>query len=140
MSIIPNSNLIALDVGERRIGVAIASFSARLPRPLITIYNDQQVFTNIFHLIKDEEVSLIVVGMPHNLTGEDTKQTSYVQQFINKLHLEIPDIQLDSIDEALTSIKAESELKAHDKIYRKEDIDALAAVYILEDYLSNLSH
>jgi putative Holliday junction resolvase len=127
------NNIIALDVGERRIGVAIANNIARLPRPLTTLENNQDVVGELQRLITQEEVGVVVIGLPRNLKGEDTPQTAFVRQFALLLtHLAVV---IKWQDEALTSVKAERELKERGRQYNKEDIDALAATYILDDYL-----
>jgi putative Holliday junction resolvase len=125
------SSILALDVGEKRIGVAIANSIARLARPLTTLPHDDNIFATLEKLIADESVSVVVVGLPRNLSGEDTDQTAYVRQFTEKLRHDMIRFQ----DEALTSKKAEMELRQRGKPYAKGDIDALAATYILEDYL-----
>jgi len=124
-------SILALDVGEKRVGVAIASKIARLPRPLTTLANDDQLLKSLHEIIVDESVEVIVVGLPRNLAGEDTKQTAYVRTFTEQLDRDMIRFQ----DEALTSKKAEVELQQRGKPFSKGDIDALAATYILEDYL-----
>lgn len=126
-----SSSILALDVGERRIGVAIASKLARLPRPLTTLNNEGAIWQRIEDLAQQEAADVVVVGLPRNLSGEDTAQTAYVRAFVQ------PSSKFSVVfqDEALTSQKAESELKSRGKPYEKGDIDALAATYILEDYL-----
>lgn len=123
---------MALDVGEKRIGVAIASKIAKLARPLTTLHNDEHISEAIQQIIDEEDISTVVVGLPRNLSGEDTEQTAYVRQFTEKLHHGMIRFQ----DEALTSKKAEMELQQRGKPYSKSDIDALAATYILEDYIA----
>lgn len=128
------SSIIALDIGEKRIGVAVASTIARLARPLTTLILDENFFTNLVEIISREDVSEIVVGMPRNLDGQPTSQTFFVETFVNELqqHTSLP-IQFQ--DEAVTSRLAQEELEARGKTYAKADIDALAATYILQDYL-----
>ena len=128
------SSIIALDIGEKRIGVAVASSIARLARPLTTLVLDENFFTNLVEIISRENVSEIVVGMPRNLDGQPTSQTFFVETFVNELqqHTSLP-IQFQ--DEAVTSRLAQEELEARGKTYAKADIDALAATYILQDYL-----
>jgi len=125
---------LALDVGSKRIGVAIASLSFRLPRPLCTLANDDQFFERLKGLIKTEAIGVLVVGLPRGLEGQETGQTTYVRDFVDQLKTHI-ELAVYFQDEALTSTRAEAELKARGKIYQKGDIDALAATYILEDYL-----
>ena len=125
---------LALDVGSSRIGVAIASLSFKLPRPLCTLANDDDFIARLKRLIETEAIGVLVVGLPRGLEGQETGQTKYVRDFVDQLktHIELP-IRLQ--DEALSSSRAEAELTARGKIYQKGDIDALAATYILEDYL-----
>jgi putative Holliday junction resolvase len=125
--------LLALDYGGARVGVALASLAARLPQPLITLANDAQLIDTIKELAKREEAVAFVVGLPRNLSGEDTEQTRIVRQFVDQLaHYGIP-IYLQ--DEVGTSQQAEAELRARRKPFAKGDIDALAACLILENYL-----
>jgi putative Holliday junction resolvase len=125
--------LIALDYGGVRIGVARANLATRLPKPLLTLVNDEQLMNNLRDLAKREKVAAFVVGLPRNLSGEDTEQTRIVRQFADQLAtLGLP-IYLQ--DETGTSQQAETELRQRRKPYTKGDIDALAACLILEDYL-----
>lgn len=128
-----NQSIIALDYGEKRIGVAIASIDAKLASPLTTLTNDFNILVNLKHLIDSEKVGLIVVGYPRNMSGQRTNQTDAVDQFIDGLKgLNVP---IETQDESLTSVEAEAELREREKYYSKADIDSLAATYILEDYL-----
>lgn len=126
------SNILSLDVGERRVGVAIASLIARFPRPLTTLDNTDEIWSQIKNLVAEHDVDTLVIGLPRNLSGDETAQTQYVRTFTEKLTGYTVVFQ----DEALTSHKAEQELTAKGKPYSKGDIDALAATYILEDYLT----
>lgn len=130
-----NGYILALDVGEKRIGAALASPVAKLPRPHSFISNDTNVWKNIEQLIADEEVSTVVIGLPRSLESNDTAQTRWVRDFASELE-EKMGVTVAFQDEALTSRKAEAELRANGKHFSKGDIDALAATYILEDYLA----
>ena len=131
------NNIIALDVGERRIGVAIANSLARLPHPLLTIDRKTDYWQQLKTILRDEQVAKIIVGLPRSREGQETAQTAATRNFIAELgqHFDLP-IELQ--DEALTSVKAETELGKKGKTYTKADVDALAATYILEDYLSGI--
>lgn len=128
-------SVLALDVGTVRVGVARGSLETRLASPFTTLDTDR--FTEQFaQVMVQEQPVAVVVGLPRNLSGEDTPQTTYVREFAAK---NLADITVVWQDEALTSRKAEEELQARKKPYTKGDIDALAASYILEDYFSELS-
>lgn len=126
------NNILSLDVGERRVGVAIANVIARFAHPLTTLDHTERIYQDIADLVTKEDVELLVIGLPRNLSGDDTAQTEYVRAFAAK----IENVEIAFQDEALTSAKAEQELKARGKPFAKGDIDALAATYILEDYLT----
>jgi putative Holliday junction resolvase len=131
---IPKS-IIALDVGTVRIGIATASYAARMPHPLTTIPNDDQAIDTIIQILSDEGATHLVVGLPRNLDGDDTQQTQSTRAFAANLASHIS-TQMHFQDEALTSVKAKEELTARGKLFVKADVDALAATYILEDYLA----
>lgn len=125
------SSIVALDVGERRIGVAVANEIARLPSPHGILHNSPTVWDEIRSFMAEVSADVLVVGLPRNLSGDDTAQTAYVRSFVQQA----PDIAVVFQDEALTSKKAEAELITRGKPYTRGDIDSLAATYILEDYL-----
>src|SRR5687768_8212122 len=125
----PHNTVIALDVGERRIGVALASLHARIPAPLLTLQRGESTFHDIQMLIDQHATAALVVGLPRGLGGQHTAQTIVVEEFKAALEhtLSIP---VYWQDEALTSRQAEDELLSRGKPYKKEDIDALSATYI----------
>lgn len=129
-------NLMALDVGERRIGLAIANSSNRLSRPLKTIVNNDGATTEISRIISSEPISILVVGLPRNLNGEDTAQTNFVRSFADELGSKI-EIPVFFEDEALSSVRAKESLKQRKKPYDKAEIDSQAACYILDDFMAN---
>jgi len=127
-------SVLALDVGSKRVGVAVASLQARLPRPLVTLSADDKLFAQLAAIVRREEVGRLVVGLPRGLDGQQTAQTESTLTFTKTLqsHFDLP---IDMQDEALTSKHAEEELSKRGKPYQPADIDALAATYILEDWL-----
>ena len=134
MAVTPSS-VLALDVGARRVGIAVATVQARLPRPLITLIYDDTFFDTLESIVEVEGVQVVVVGFPRGLQGQHTAQTDAIEAFVEQLKQHLP-MPIHLQDEALTSKHAEAELKARGKTYEKGDIDALAATYILDDFLS----
>jgi putative Holliday junction resolvase len=134
-----NSSILALDVGDKRVGVAITSRAARLPRPLTTLERGEKFLDRLREVIMSESVDTIVVGLPRNLDSQHTAQTVAIESFTDKLSAEFKNLKIYSQDEALTSHQAETELQGRGKTYQKADIDSLAAVYILEDWLADQS-
>lgn len=127
-------DILALDVGAARIGVARASSVVRLAEPLTTITHNEQVEAVIQKLCNEHNVEVLVVGLPRGLEGQETAQTATIREFVDRLTA-VVNIPIVFQDEAVTSQKAEQELQARNKPYEKGDVDALAATYILEDYL-----
>lgn len=127
-------SVMALDIGEQRTGVALANSIAKIANPLLTLSNPDTLIEDVKQLIDQHEVTTVVVGLPRGLDGQNTSQTAYVQNIAGELEKYL-DMPIHFIDEAATSIKAETELKLQKKPYQKADVDKLAATYILEDFL-----
>ena len=132
----PNGRIVALDVGTKRIGVASANVVARLANPVTTLQVDDDIITRLQQLLAAETATAVVVGLPRDMQGNDTTQTEFTRQFVDRLKAVI-DLPVHWQDEAVTSRLSEDTLKASGKPYDKEAIDALAAAYILEDFLKN---
>jgi putative Holliday junction resolvase len=109
--------------------------AARLPRPLATLEQGDSLLDKLEELVKDEDAGVLVVGLPRGLEGQHTAQTAEAERFAESLK-ERFGLPVHMQDEAVTSRQAEAELKARGKPYDKGDIDALAATYILQDWLS----
>lgn len=129
-----NRPLLALDIGEKRIGVATTDGVVRIARPLTTLSVDGTEGEQLRRIVEQENIEAIIVGYPRNQSGDPTQQTATVETVKNRLesHIKVPFIFQD---ESLTSVLAEEKLKAAGKPYEKADIDMLAAALILQDYL-----
>lgn len=127
-------SILALDVGDRRIGVALASVHARIASPLTTLYRGDSTFRDIQALVDEHDAMAMVVGLPRGLDGQHTRQTVAVEEFKAGLEQALS-VSVYWQDEALTSRQAEQELESRGKPYKKEDIDSLSATYILEDFI-----
>jgi putative holliday junction resolvase len=124
---------LALDVGEKRIGVASGDGIVRIAVPIDTVEVDGSEIEKIARHIVNENPDVVVVGYPRNQSGEATAQSMFVEAFSEKLKDIAPKIVFQ--DESLTSVLAEERLKSYKKPYSKADIDAQAAALILQDYL-----
>ncbi|HYG83553.1 MAG TPA: Holliday junction resolvase RuvX [Verrucomicrobiae bacterium] len=134
-----NSNphtIIALDVGEKRIGIAHADTAVKFPVPYGAIDVDGLEMERLKELFAEFEPATLVIGLPRNQQGEETAQTEAVRSFAARL--ELFHIPVVFQDESLTSVLAEKYLAAHKKRYSKADIDAHAAAIILGDYLEGV--
>ncbi|MEQ1575987.1 MAG: Holliday junction resolvase RuvX [Vicinamibacterales bacterium] len=140
--------IVGLDVGERRIGVAISDPTCTLARPVGTLTAAaldgaalEGVAAEIARLSAEDEddaVGSIVVGVPRRLDGTPNDMTARVEAFAARLKVRT---SLDVIlqDERLTSREAESRLALREKDWRvrKARLDAAAAAIILQDYLDS---
>ena len=129
---IRNHQLLCLDVGERRIGVALADTAVRIAIPYDTFDVDGTEITTIAELVVREKIDTIVVGYPRNQQGQATAQSAHSEAFA-KLLSDMATVVFQ--DESLTSVMAENRLQARKKSYQKGDIDKEAAAIILQDYL-----
>ncbi|MDB5161729.1 MAG: putative Holliday junction resolvase [Candidatus Saccharibacteria bacterium] len=128
-------SIVCLDVGEKRIGVAVADTGVRIAVAFDTVIVDGSEIERIGQIIAQENADTLVIGYPRNQLGESTAQTSFVELFAQKVENLAQTLVFQ--DESLTSVLAEEQLKAHKKPYTKGDIDAQAAAIILQDYLES---
>jgi putative Holliday junction resolvase len=132
----PQRNYLCLDVGKVRIGLAIANSISKLPSPLATLHNDLEFVDKLSQVINEDKITDLVIGLPISLDNSETTQTQWVRDFYDSLKSSIA-IPMHLENEALSSIRAETELKAIGKAFGKEDVDSLAACFILEDFIKN---
>jgi putative holliday junction resolvase len=130
--------VMALDLGDRRIGVAVSD-GLRMIASGYSVFERTSRATDFAHiqeLVAAENITLLVMGLPTSLSGEDSPQTAWVRDYTADLqnHLDIPIIFWD---ESLTTKQAEASLRARGKRGRqiKERVDAVAAAFILQSYL-----
>ncbi|HEX7795436.1 MAG TPA: Holliday junction resolvase RuvX [Vicinamibacterales bacterium] len=136
--------VLAIDVGERRVGLAISDPTRTLARPLATLTVDPgQALDTVAHKIaqlasEDDGVAEIVVGMPVHLDGSPSEQTTRVAAFVDGLRTRTP-IPILMADERLTSREAESRLAVNERDWRKrkKTLDAAAAAIFLQEYLDH---
>jgi putative holliday junction resolvase len=133
--------ILALDVGERRIGVALSDLSRTLATPYITIHATPVhiFFKKLSQIIRQEDVCQIVVGLPISLNGQEGPQAQRIRAFIETLAAQVT-LPIATCDERYTSAEAErimieAGLRPEQ---RKARIDEVAASIILQDYLTTL--
>ncbi|HEY2153578.1 MAG TPA: Holliday junction resolvase RuvX [Vicinamibacterales bacterium] len=135
--------ILAVDVGARRVGLAISDPSGMLARPLETLVVTSdadavdRVAQRVDELARDDDgLTAIVVGLPARLDGSPTTETARVTAFITSLRTRTP-LAIATEDERLSSREAESRLALRERDWRKrkELLDAAAAAVILQDYL-----
>jgi len=124
--------IVALDYGEKRIGVAVAQTEVGIALPTAVLPNDLQA---VLRFLQEQKPDRIVVGMPYRLSGQMGQRAQQVQAFIDALRqLNIP---IDTVDERLSTHEAERYLiqAGYRRRHRRAVQDAVAAALLLETYL-----
>jgi putative Holliday junction resolvase len=133
--------VLALDVGERRIGVAMSDPAGLLAAPLTTLKAEPRVraLSQIVALVTEHAVDVVVIGLPLTMSGEVGPQAQVVQTFANNLEAALGH-KVQLFDERLTSVVAEQMLRdlGIKPEKRKARIDEVAASIILQDYLDHI--
>ena len=151
------TRLIALDVGAARIGVAVSDSMRFLASPYTTLYvdrgNEAKLWAEIQRCIDETEAGGLVIGLPISLDGQIHAQGERVQAFAERLkqHIDIPitfwDERLSTVEAERLIVGGEAELGKRYKTTggrkrsqtkrrrKKQEIDALAATVILQEYL-----
>ncbi len=133
--------IIAFDIGDKRIGIAVSSLVGDMAMPLET-YTRKNISSDIDYLVKIAEekgATTIVCGLPVNFDGSESVQTVKTREFIEKLKAKTA-IPVALTDERFTTMEARRLLLEADmrRDKRKQVIDKIAASYILEGYMNKL--
>jgi putative holliday junction resolvase len=131
---------MALDVGGRRIGVALSDTTRVLASPLTTLRAEprERVLSEIAALVQRHEVVEVVVGLPLTLSGEVGPQAHTIQLFVERLK-SVLTAPIHMFDERLTTVAAERMMLdlGMKPEQRKARIDEVAASIILQDFLDS---
>ena len=131
--------VMALDVGDVRIGIAVSDLMGIIANPLETYTRKGNLEIDakyVADLAKGKEVTLFVSGWPLGLNGQENEQTAKTREFIDKLK-EVCNIPVEYLDERFTTLSAERVLIEGNvrRENRKKVIDKVAATIILQNYL-----
>ena len=133
--------ILGLDIGDRRIGVAISDPTEIIASPLtiITRDNDNTAIETIIQLVGQYEVKTIVVGMPYSLDGSIGWQATKVKDFVDKLS-QNTSAGIELFDERLSTVAVERLLSdaGNKKARERSPRDDAAAAFILQGYLDSL--
>ncbi len=126
--------ILALDFGERRIGVAAGNSEIGVANARNFLVNDDDVFENLRDLVEREGAEKILVGLPLGFSGE-TGQTTKAREFATKLDSKVA-AAIEVVDERFTSRIAEKNLQAanFDSREQKNLVDSESARIILQEY------
>lgn len=133
--------ILAVDYGERRIGLAMSDPTATIAQPLPTLLRragKRPPVSKILDIITANEIEAVVVGLPLALSGEDTDWTRDVRAFAQTLQTRAG-VTVDMFDERMTSVQAERSVRElglkKSQREQKERIDSAAAIILLQLYL-----
>ncbi len=131
--------IMSVDLGKARTGIALSDSleSFAFPKKVITEYNSEKLIDKIINTANEYKAELIVVGNPKNMDGSEGSRSIECQEIANKIR-EKSGIDTIMWDERCTTVSAHTALNYTDTRgkKRKEVVDAVAAVIILEDYLA----
>ena len=127
---------LAIDYGDKRIGLAICDHAETIASPLAVIQGQKDLVKKIIDVVRKENVEAIVLGLPLNMDDSHGPQAKLVYKFADQLknHLQIP---IHFQDERLSSFTAERKLAPAERTRskRKKRLDAIAAAEILQAFL-----
>ena len=128
---------LALDIGAKRIGLAVGNDSARLARPLRVLIrrSKNEDFDAIARAVQEVGADALLVGLPLNMDGSEGPQAKSVRKYAERLRRRL-DMPLQFHDERLTSFIADQILAQRStKKARRQPNDAIAAAAILQSFL-----
>lgn len=129
---------MGIDFGLARIGIALSDDTKFLATPFQTYKRagTEQDIQHLLDIIKTKNVDEMVCGLPMNMAGDEQEIAKKTREFMSILNEKI-DININYVDERLSSLMAEEMLKETERDWkkRKEKLDAVAASIILQDYL-----
>jgi putative Holliday junction resolvase len=130
--------VLALDVGERRIGVAVSDPTGTLATPHSVIHrrSKAQDFATVARLAAELQAERVVVGLPLSLSGDVGPQARRVMRYAQALAQALP-VPVELYDERYSTVTADELLAEGGRKRRRTPIDAAAAAVILQEYLAD---
>ena len=130
------TRIMAIDYGQKRVGVAITDPLCTIPQPLLTIKPKSvaDLIKRLKCIVDEKNIGLIIVGNPVSMRGEPTEISRQVERFIKRLKRQL-DIDVERWDERYLSKYAVNKFKEAGLSMKKGDIDRVAASLMLEEYL-----
>ena len=142
-----NMRILGIDYGEARVGIAITDALNVTAQGVETINrngSDKIVLKRLDEILEkyNNEIDTIVVGMPLHLNGSVSTRAQETQKFIHKLKCKYNKMRIETVDERLTTVEAHKTMNFLDinKKKKKDIVDTISAVYILETYMNKLKN
>ena len=136
---------LGIDYGDSRVGLAITDELGITAQGLETIHhngNDKKVLKRLEEIFNEYEIDTIVVGLPINMDGTKAERVQVTEKFIHKLRCKFNKVKIEEIDERLTTVAAHRTMNYLNinKNEKKNIVDTISAVYILETYMNKLKN
>ena len=137
--------ILGIDYGDARTGIAMTDALNITAQGIETIYNegsDKIILRRLDEILAQYEVDTIVVGKPINMNGTSSERTEKTEQFIHKLKCKYNKLKIETVDERLTTVAAHKTMNLLDinKNKKRNIVDTISAVYILETYLNKIKN
>lgn len=136
---------LGIDYGDSRVGIAITDELGITVQGLETIHhkgNDKIVLKRLEEICNNYEIDTFVIGLPLNMDGTSSERVEVTEKFIHKLKCKFNKIQIEKIDERLTTVAAHKTMNYLNinKNEKRNIVDTISAVYILEIYMNKLKN
>ena len=137
--------ILGIDYGDARTGIAITDALNITVQGLETIHNsgsDKVILKRLDEILEQYEIDTIVIGKPINMNGTPSTRTEITEKFIHKLKCKYNKLKIETIDERLTTVAAHKTMNFLDvgKNKKRNIVDTISAVYILETYLNKIKN
>ena len=137
--------ILGIDYGETRTGFAITdslNITVQGLETFVSNGNDKSILKKIDEYMEKYDIDTIVIGMPYNMNGTKSERVELTEKFIHKLKCKYNNIKIDSMDERLTTVAAHKTMNFLDinKNKKRNIVDTISAVYILEMYISKMKN
>lgn len=132
--------VLAVDYGKKRVGLAWSDEMRLVVTPLKAFDNDETLMQRLISLIKENNVTEVVFGIPIRMSGEEGEIAEEIREFAHELSKRVPGVVVDFFDESLTSKDAETLFRAkHGRhpVGKKDKylVDSYSAAILLEEFL-----
>lgn len=140
-----NMRKLGIDYGDSRVGIAITDELGITVQGLETMHhkgNDKIVLKRLEEICNQYAIDTMVIGLPLNMNGTSSERVEITEKFIHKLKCKFNKIKIEKIDERLTTVAAHKTMNYLNinKREKKNIVDTISAVYILETYMNKLNN
>ena len=136
---------LGIDYGDARVGIAISDELGITAQGLETIHhnkNDKIVLKRLEEIMTSYNIDTIVIGIPINMNGTKSERVEITEKFIHKLKCKFNKVKIERIDERLTTVAAHKTMNLLNinKNKKRNIVDTISAVYILETYMVQIKN